>query len=341
MMEYVNCLLCRLDNTRLLVRKNTFNIVQCCKCGLVYVNPRPDEYELIELYNDLDTGKCESISISERDPGHEMYKEKKFQIAIEMIKKYKRNVDNVFDLGCSTGLFLEKAAQLGWTPYGSDVNRHLVEENRGKYGEQVKLQKGIFIDFPDQYFDVVTMFDTIEHLPDPVATLREVSRVLRHDGLVVITTPNVAGLFPKCTYGLFGKTLGAWEHPTPPGHIYQFSDQTLDMTLKQAGLSCVGKRSFEIYRPYTVSQLENSLINTLRGPMRDRSQSGRGSHGSLYGGGGRSSRSSSLLRTLRKLPRLILRIGCWGLVMCIYSVADVLRRGDSMVVVAMKQQRVS
>jgi 2-polyprenyl-3-methyl-5-hydroxy-6-metoxy-1,4-benzoquinol methylase len=336
-MEYVNCLLCADNNTQLLVRKNTFNVVRCHRCSLVYVNPRPAQHELAALYNALSDGPSQAISIGQRDPGHELYKTKKFQRAIALIKHHKRDVDKVFDLGCATGVFLDMVAQQGWTPYGSDVNRHLVEQNQSRYGEQIKLQKGTRIDFPERYFDVVTLFDSIEHLPDPVATLREVSRVVRPDGLVVISTPNVEGLLPRWTYQLFGKTLGAWEHPTPPGHVYQFSEKTLNMTLKQADLLYIDGETFEIYRPYTVGQLENAIIHAVMGSPKEPGQSVEQAFPSGHERHNNHPQSLGFMNWLRKLPRLFLRAGCWGFVSCVYPVAGLLQQGDTMVVVAKPQ----
>ena len=330
-MEYVNCILCNTDDTHLLVKKNSFNVVKCNGCGLVYLNPRLDSGELAELYNISESSTVEKNSASQKDVRHDAHKIKKFKISIRLLKKHKKDIQNIFDLGCSTGIFLGMVAEEGWTPFGSDVNRNLVEENKKRYGNQVKLQLGEEIDFPDQFFDVVTLFDSIEHMPNPITTLVEVFRVLKNNGVIIISTPKVNGLFPALTYTFLGKTIGAWDHPTPPGHVFQFSENTLMKTLEKAGFAMIAAKDFAMYLPYTVGELENSIINVLRKGKQNTKyefvQNQNNSHVSIKS-----------FPQVKKIPRLLIRVFCWGLVATIYPIARLLRSGDSMVVIASKAE---
>ncbi len=340
-MEYINCMHCNTNDTRLLIKKNSFNVVQCKDCDLIYLNPRLNGTELAELYNLTQDSNVERISISQRDVGHDAYKINKFQIAISLLKRHKKDIQNVFDLGCSTGIFLGMVAKEGWTPYGSDVNRSLVEKNQMSYGNQVKLQVGNGIDFPDQHFDAVTLFDSIEHMPNPINTLKEVARVVKDDGLVVISTPNVNGLFPRLTFYLLCKPFGAWEHPTPPGHVFQFSKKTLRKTLEKAGLEWGDSRNFEVFKPYTVGELENSIINALRknniNTAKNLVQDARPNGTVNCDNNHAFIKSFSLIK---KLPRLLIRGYSLASVNTIYPIARLLGWGDSMVVVARKARKV-
>ncbi len=322
-----------MDDTHLLVRKNTFNVVQCNGCGLVYVNPRMNELKLAELYNVSKTSISEWATVNQRDVEHDKHKIKKFKIAIRLLKKHKKDIKNIFDLGCSTGIFLGLTANEGWVPFGSDVNHKLVSVNKSKFNDNIKLQIGNRIDFPDKYFDVVTLFDSIEHTLNPIAILKEVKRALQDKGLVVISTPNINGLFPKLTYLLLGRTIGAWEHPTPPGHVFQFSPKTLKKILEKAGLEIVTSENFEIYMPYTVGELENSIINLLKNGIHLTS----------------SFKPDALLEKttklennistnpIKKLPRLLIHGFSWVLVAMVYPLARIFQSGDSMIVIAKKK----
>ncbi len=335
-MEFIDCILCNTNDTRLLVKKNSFNVVQCKGCDLVYLNPRLNGTELADLYNLTQDSNVESISISQKDAEHDKHKIKKFKIAIRLLKKHKKDIQNIFDLGCSTGIFLGMVAKEGWTPYGSDVNSNLVNINRKRFNDNIRLQIGDSIDFPDRHFDVVTLFDSIEHMPNPITTLKEVARVVKDDGFVVISTPNIEGLFPRLTYVILGKTIGVWEHPTPPGHVFQFSLKTLKMVLKKAGLEIVVSENFEIYMPYTVGELENSIINALRMNNKNNGDSNRESWPNGITKLDHKKKSLNFLSKLKKLPRLLIHGFCWGLVTAIYPLARILRKGDSMVVIAKK-----
>ncbi len=333
-MELINCILCNKNDTHLLVRKDSFNVVQCNGCGLTYVNPRMDMIELSEFYNESNSSAAQEIV--QKDTEHDEYKIKKFKTAIQLLKRHKEDIEKVFDIGCSTGIFLEMAAKEGWTPYGCDVNRNLVRENRKRYGDQVKLQEGKHIDFKDNFFDVITLFDVIEHLTNPVDTLKEVSRVLKEDGLVVISTPNIDGLFPRLTYALFGKTIGAWEHPTPPGHVFQFSKRSLQKTTEKASLELVDCKDFEIYIRYTIRELENSMVNVLRKTNQGNGNDNQVPEKNKNNRNDNDHFLSSSFFNVRKLPRLLIRGSCWGLVHMVYPFARLFKRGDSIVVIVNK-----
>lgn len=326
-MHYINCTLCNIDFTHLLVTKDGFNIVQCRRCGLVYVNPQPDNRELRDLYCCHD----DSYTMS---GGHTFHNLKKFKVAIDIVKKQDHSIHRTFDLGCSTGLFLELASNQGWEAYGTDINPHVVEKAQHKHRARVKLQLGSSIDFPDRFFDLVTLFDTIEHLPDPLFTLMEVSRILTDSGLVLISTPNIEGIFPKLTYNALAKTIGAWDHPTPPGHLFQFSRATLLKTLDKTGFEWLACRNFHIYMPYTVGQLKKSIIAKLKEKfsLPSASNDPPNKPNNITNSGHNIYSLAS-----KKLPRILLDLSSWSLVVGMYPIANLLDRGDSMIVLARKR----
>lgn len=330
-MEHVKCPICEIDDTRLLVTKNAFNIVRCAGCGLVYVNPRYDERELVEFYNR--PAAPEDPASDGIRKSHDDHKIRKFRLSIDLLKRQSRPVLNVFDLGCSTGIFMDMAASEGWKPHGTDLNRRLVNENRKRFGDAVRVQEGERIDFPDDSFDAVTLFDVIEHLRDPVSALREAARVTAPDGFVVLSTPNAAGLFPKVTYALFGRTIGAWEHPTPPGHIYQFSPDTLRRTAEKAGLEFADACNFEIHPPYTVGELENSIVNALR---KNGSEAASAEESQPAAEAGSPAGPAGKSFGIKKLPRLLIRLLSGCLVWSLYPVARIFGSGDSMIMVFRK-----
>lgn len=337
-MEYINCILCEIDDTHLLVKKDFYNVVQCKRCGLVYLNPRLDEEELTKLYNKSLISIDEDIPVNQSATGHDIHNIKKFNIAIRLIKKHKKHIRNIFDLGCSKGIFLDLAFKEGWIPHGSDVNRHLIKKNKKKYGNQVKLQSGNHIEFPDQYFDVVTLFDVAEHLPNPIDTFQEVSRILKVDGFLVLSTPNIEGLFPILTYYSIGKFVGAWEHPTPPGHVFQFSQKTLRKAFDKAGLTLVDFANHEIYPPYTRGKLENSIIDALKKQKvripHDYNQETCLNDVKSWE---HEIKDTPSFFSFNKMPRLIIRCICFALVTVIYPVARLCKKGDSMVCIAQKK----
>jgi 2-polyprenyl-3-methyl-5-hydroxy-6-metoxy-1,4-benzoquinol methylase len=87
------------------------------------------------------------------------------------------------------------------------------------------------VDFPSGFFDVVTMWDVLEHMIDPHAELLEVQRVLRRQGVLVLETQNIASWVPK----LLGKR---WIHYGNDLHLFHFSPATIKITTASAGKVC-------------------------------------------------------------------------------------------------------
>ena len=100
------------------------------------------------------------------------------------------------------------------------------------------------LDLPAASFDVITLYDSIEHLTAPLATLAEVRRLLGPGGIVHLVTPNVGGLQAR--------VLGRyWYHYKPGEHLYYFSPKTLRATLERAGLEWRGWARAASYLTFT------------------------------------------------------------------------------------------
>ena len=87
-------------------------------------------------------------------------------------------------------------------------------------------------------FEVVTAWDVLEHLPRPGDLLDQAARVLAPGGLLGLSTPNHAGLFPRLSLAAAPYT-GLWPHPEPPAHLFQFSVKSLQYILAQHGFELV------------------------------------------------------------------------------------------------------
>ena len=347
-MKPMACIHCGIDDSRKLAVKKGFTYVRCRRCSLVYLNPRPGNAELNRFYNTVQNIQPGGRERNAADARHNRHKIKKFRQAIDLMQQQGRAGDRLLDLGCATGLFMEMAERGGWQAYGTDVKETLVQRNRKRFGNRVKLQAGHRLDFEDGFFDVVTLFDVIEHLPDPVESLKEVARVLRPGGLVIISTPDIDGLLPRWTYRILCRPLGIWEHPEPPGHLFQFSFSTLSLVLGRAGLVPKTLRNFEIFIAYSVSELEEAAIERIKTGVRRREQgkAGAGQQTAARGLQTRARQSAipdpdPIRAALGKLPRLLIRLCCWALVLPLAIAARTMEKGDAMIVVATRSGRPS
>jgi 2-polyprenyl-3-methyl-5-hydroxy-6-metoxy-1,4-benzoquinol methylase len=126
----------------------------------------------------------------------------------------------LLDVGCGDGQFLALMQSKGWTVDGVDFDSRAIENAKVRYGLELKKGELQEISFPKDTFTAVTLKHVIEHVPEPVALLVEVRRILKPGGRLVITTPNAESL----GHEVFGRF---WFGLDSPRHLQIFSPKTL------------------------------------------------------------------------------------------------------------------
>lgn len=149
----------------------------------------------------------------------------------------------LLDVGCGRGLFLKLAQEKGWKVEGVDVSRHAAEYGRRSLGIEVRTGTLEEAAFRSQSFDAVTLWDCLEHVDDPLGTLREVHRVLRERGRCLVLTPNMDSLIPRLGTFLSAVSLGEIRTPVEllydRHHNYFFTETNLREMLARAGFPAV------------------------------------------------------------------------------------------------------
>ena len=147
----------------------------------------------------------------------------------EQIKKIRRyfNKGYLLDIGCATGFFLDEAKQY-FDVVGIEISKFATEYSRNEFMLEIFDKPLEECEFESNQFDVITLWDTIEHLDKPKQTLLEVKRILKNSSLLVLQTGNVDSIMAK----LSGKR---WHLYTPPEHLYYFSKKTLENLLTKTG----------------------------------------------------------------------------------------------------------
>jgi 2-polyprenyl-3-methyl-5-hydroxy-6-metoxy-1,4-benzoquinol methylase len=186
-------------------------IVKCQQCGLVYANPRRNGEEVLEKY-----AKVEDPLYFEERQGRVIT----FKKHLRPLHQFVGTSDGrtLLDIGAHIGVFVEIANKAGWKAVGLEPSRWSVEIARQSGTELIEGTLASS-NLPDNHFDVVTLWDVIEHLSDPMAELVHVFRVLKPGGWVVIHTMNIESLFAR----LMGRKW-PWFMEM---HLYYFSEQTL------------------------------------------------------------------------------------------------------------------
>ena len=201
-------------------------IVRCRQCGLVYTDPRPDGRDILETYRAVE----DPLYIEERE-GRVLTFEHHLKPMERLTGKPARRP--LLDVGAYTGVFVEIASQHGWDAWGLEPSSWAVERARSR-GLQMIQGTLDTTDLPEERFDVVTMWDVIEHLTDPRQALVEARRLLTPNGLLVIHTIDIESLFAR----LMGPRW-PWLMEM---HIYYFSRSTLQAMLEDCGFRVLSDR---------------------------------------------------------------------------------------------------
>lgn len=225
------CNICGNEHSRPVFEMKGFQLVSCTSCGLVYVVNPPDAAFLEKLYSSAGSNYHTQL----RDPASVQYQRIKRISAnhLAFVKRIAKS-GHLVDVGCSTGQFMALAQHNGFDCAGIEFSRDSADFVVAETGLPVEHGSIHDSQLPAESCELLTMFDVIEHVPDPAADLAKAYELLKPGGWLVLSTPNIDGLFPKASYPLANK-LGYWPHPEAPHHLYQFSVKTLGALVEKAG----------------------------------------------------------------------------------------------------------
>jgi 2-polyprenyl-3-methyl-5-hydroxy-6-metoxy-1,4-benzoquinol methylase len=233
-MREMPCLFCGVHEEVLRFRDGPFRVVECGRCHLVYVNPRLPPERLQEMYQDEYW-----TSERARDFGYSEYLEeaplylRTYKLRSNMVTKYKPQPGRVLDIGCAAGFFVSVMHEMGWDTTGIEISLPMVQ-----YAEEtlrlpdVRHGDMLSVDVKPKSYDVVTLWDVIEHLEDPRPHLTRAREALKDDGILVLETQNVASRFARM--------LGSrWQHYKHEEHLYHFDPESLARLLNDTGWEIV------------------------------------------------------------------------------------------------------
>ena len=228
----MNCIVCN-SKTTFFISKDGYSYDRCPVCRLIFVHPQPSQRELHEdVYSEkagYQKNRKKDLSATKESP--HMKKILNFLVRNKISGK-------LLDVGCSSGIFLYFAKQKGFETHGVELNELTA---RIAIANGLNVHTGTLQDtrYEDNFFDVVFLGDIIEHVPNPRELLIESKRILKKDGMLIVSTPNLDSFWARATFKLWKWFKIPWSVLTPPHHLFQFSKDNLKLFLANNGFSSV------------------------------------------------------------------------------------------------------
>lgn len=224
-------------------------IVRCNKCGLMYVNPRFESKTIVDAYAEAE----DEVYISQAEK-----RMATFRRGMDFIgKQTGLKGGRILDVGCASGFFLKVAKDRGWKVEGVEPNKWLVKYGNEEFGLKMKATTMKGAKFPANSFDLITMWDVLEHTPDPASELREAFRVLKKGGYLLVNIPDSDSSFAR----VFGRR---WWFVLSV-HLFYFTSRTLRAMLEKHDFKVVfKKRYFQTLKlGYLITMLKHLAKNPL------------------------------------------------------------------------------
>jgi 2-polyprenyl-3-methyl-5-hydroxy-6-metoxy-1,4-benzoquinol methylase len=233
-MEFVlrnySCSLCGKEDTKLLLTKQKFSIVQCCNCNFVYINPRIVNNQLATIYK--------HNYFKNKDYGYVGYEQEK-RLRVKNFERWLNDASGfiaastdilALDVGCAAGYCLALMKERGWKEEGLELDQEMCLKLREN---DFNVSQSMLEDFKtENRFSVITLFDVIEHIPNVDGAFKKLSSLLTENGVVIMVTPDHDSFQRK----ILGKK---WFQYKPIEHIQYFNRRSLKIFAERNGLKII------------------------------------------------------------------------------------------------------
>ncbi len=241
-LEEVSCNLCKSKESRILYKANinrpyrkemfyptsstfkTENIVKCKNCGLVFANPRPKRDSLTQFYF---SGEDEKYIEQQKE------RSKTFQKVMKFIETF-QPCGRILDIGCGAGFLLSVAKEKGWQVKGIELNQFFTNFAVSELKVDAINDMAENVELKPNLFDVIVIWDTLEHVLNPYEILSKAHSWLKKGGYIFINFPNINSIFAR----VFRRKWWFIESM----HLYYFSPDIINKYFNKIGFKYLQKK---------------------------------------------------------------------------------------------------
>jgi SAM-dependent methyltransferase len=232
------CRLCGKNNLRLYYtqgNRNEYKFYKCAVCGLVNY--------------DLSAGLDQSKYSPEKfiSPDDNTRKQNTDQInSYRFFRKYIKNTDRLFDIGCGNGKFLLEARKDGWLVIGLELSEFLAAEIKKRYGIEIIVSDFLNYQNDNEKYNAVIIRHVLEHLPDPLQAMNKINSMLKPGGYSLIEVPDIDSYELKIKRfiiktGIYKKK---YKESYKPGHCNEFNREAFEFLLKKTGFKLIMMQNY-------------------------------------------------------------------------------------------------
>ena len=219
--EYFNaCPVCGSENLREVSEYSKHHLVRCLKCSFAFSRKIPSDSELAYVYNTFFLIQ-QSVSPITVKRYHEM---------LGYFERFRKS-NNIIDVGCGDGYFLDEAKKRGWNVYGTEYMDSKVEFCRQK---GINMSQGILDphNYAPDFFDVIASIEVIEHINNARDEIKNFYKILRPGGIAYVTTPHYNSLSRHLFHG-------KWNIIDYPSHLSYYTKKPMRRLFEESGFSLV------------------------------------------------------------------------------------------------------
>ncbi len=216
-----------------------FSLHFCHPCGLTFTYPFPSEALLRDIYS----GEYWIREKTTRKQGTiaglvNWFNEIRLAATVQPLLQRLPSGASILEVGCGSGQLAKYLKRKGYGVEVTDISHEILEEIRASSGIIGYCGSLEEISFPHHY-DGIIFNNVLEHLPNPLSSMKKAGQLLTPRGLIFIEVPNIAGL-------QFRLLRGSWYHLAIPAHLFHFSLPSLQKVARKASLDTIWHSTFSI-----------------------------------------------------------------------------------------------